>query len=1013
MGIQFGLTQQDRIDKITAYLSNNYRDALIQCKTKDEFIKYMKNKITGEYKYSIEKEKKTFNEKLNIKADEFEIDKKRLENADDLESFKKENNDIKKMKELIDIYFEEIRKSLSTISEEDLDKIVKNQIDELENKKKELVNQKNQDSSPNSESSKNDDKKYADYKQLVELYNKYTNEFKSYIFDKIDKTYQEIERMEKLIDKYYDNAKQDAFSEQSEEKFKKYYDEQLSKSNSMFKRLKKEYQNEYDDYIKEKLNKFQSEIDENNINQINLIFFSSFMDAKKKETEEEFKDFYEVKGKGLPDIKYEKLIKLKEKYQEKYREKYQEYLTKFINNSSVINDQKLKKQNVIINFFSTSYDNIKLNSKNEEEFSKKYEERRKNVLKIEDSDPIYKDYLKEYKKKFQDHLVNQFIKNNEKNIVEKSNSINDFKENFEKLKQQSIVNNNYLTNEDYDIIFNNYLLENTKKIQDIIKENQENKINEINSFFNTNKDNFDKCENLEDFEKLAKETASDDLKKLKNFDKILEDKSLEFEYLKIERDCIKECENDISKEVYEDSEIISFLNKISIDDFKDFFKIIYSGKKFDENINKKILNYISKLLQNNRKVNCLNIIICGKTGIGKSTLINSILELENSEKAPVQNELEENDGKPVTIDNKKYKSRKIPYLSIIDTRGTEYNQDNNIEKVLNSINTEIKNAIESKVPDNYIHCIWYCTNPSDGRLEKTEQDFLYELQKSYATDYLPIIIVGTKATSDDFNNKFQQMLINRHINIPFIPVIAVKIDHFPKKGLKELKQKTIEMASKAVESVCYEGLIKEVIADSEKELNEKRVVIEQDIKNNSNNKIQVTKLSEEMKKKFYELINKYLSIKLSDNDEIIKIEQSNEIDEKIKEYISNSKMIYESKFSEKVKKKVENYYKKINEKQKDFFGKNKNKGINLISTEETKMKEKLNTIISGNLKNKYEEYYTQQIYIAFVEKIKNYFSTFFHSCYGDIIKEMSSKQKSEIIPKIAQQFNQLINRLNS
>ena len=634
-------------------------------------------------------------------------------------------------------------------------------------------------------------------------------------------------------------------------------------------------------------------------------------------------------------------------------------------------------------------------------------------MKIKESEPIYKDYLEEYKKKFQSYLINQFIKINEKNIVQNSNDIDDFVKNFEELKQKSISTNNYLNNKDYDNIFKQYLLENTKAIQDSLKENRENKINEIKSVFIDNKDELNKCENIGDFEKLAKEKASDDLKQLKKFEEILKVKILEFEYLKIEKDCIKELENDLNNEVYEDTEINSILNKISIDDFIGHFKKIYSEKKIDENINKKVLNYISCLLQNNRKVNCLNIIICGKTGIGKSTLINSILELKGSEIAPVQNECEENDGEPVTKENKKYTSARIPFLSIIDTRGTEDGKENNIEQVLNNIKIEIKNAIESNNPDKYIHCIWYCLNPNQGRLQKIEEDFLYELQKSYATDYLPIIIVGTKATSEEFNIKFQRMLINRHINIPFIPVIAVQIDHFQKKGLNELKQKTIEMASKAVESVCYEGLIKGVIADSEKELNTKKELIEQDIKINSINKIQVTKLNEEMKKKFYELINKYLSIKLSNNDEIINIEQSNEINKIIEEYISNNRIIYESKYNEKVNEKVQNYYKKINEKQNDFFGKHKNEGINFISTEEKIMKEKLNNKIRDFLKDKYLEYYTQQIYIVFVEKIKNYLSTFFNSCYEEIIKDMSSKQKNEIVPKIAQQFNQLITQLNS
>jgi len=61
----------------------------------------------------------------------------------------------------------------------------------------------------------------------------------------------------------------------------------------------------------------------------------------------------------------------------------------------------------------------------------------------------------------------------------------------------------------------------------------------------------------------------------------------------------------------------------------------------------------------------LNVYIIGKTGLGKSTLINSILNLEEREKA------KENLGDPCTKKTKQYTSNKIPWLRLNDSRGIE------------------------------------------------------------------------------------------------------------------------------------------------------------------------------------------------------------------------------------------------------------------------------------------------------------------------------------------------------
>ena len=68
----------------------------------------------------------------------------------------------------------------------------------------------------------------------------------------------------------------------------------------------------------------------------------------------------------------------------------------------------------------------------------------------------------------------------------------------------------------------------------------------------------------------------------------------------------------------------------------------------------------------------------------------------------------------VTLENKPYKSKNMPFLRLIDTRGIELNKEKGPYKIFenakNYINQE-KNKIENENKNNYndyIHCIWYC-----------------------------------------------------------------------------------------------------------------------------------------------------------------------------------------------------------------------------------------------------------------------------------------------------------------
>ena len=136
-----------------------------------------------------------------------------------------------------------------------------------------------------------------------------------------------------------------------------------------------------------------------------------------------------------------------------------------------------------------------------------------------------------------------------------------------------------------------------------------------------------------------------------------------------------------------------------------------------------------------KSVEHLNIVVVGPSGVGKSTLINAILNSENL--------TPEGFGKPVSQDTNFFTSEKVPFFRLADSKGIEKNTECGVEVVLETIKNFIKSQLDTKEPDNYIHCIWYCW--TGARLEKSEIELLNKLTKVYTSETLPVIIVYTNA----------------------------------------------------------------------------------------------------------------------------------------------------------------------------------------------------------------------------------------------------------------------------
>lgn len=171
------------------------------------------------------------------------------------------------------------------------------------------------------------------------------------------------------------------------------------------------------------------------------------------------------------------------------------------------------------------------------------------------------------------------------------------------------------------------------------------------------------------------------------------------------------------------------------------------------------INAIADKIKN---LKTLNIIVAGKTGAGKSTLINSVFREKLAETGM---------GKPVTDHMRKMTKKGVP-LAIYDTRGFELGREVQTEVKQEVIDT-ISKGLATQDINKAIHCIWYCINTASNRVEPEEIEWLKELSKDNQITQVPIIIVLTQSFSKKKADEMRKVLLDENLDvIQVIPVLA-------------------------------------------------------------------------------------------------------------------------------------------------------------------------------------------------------------------------------------------------
>lgn len=293
------------------------------------------------------------------------------------------------------------------------------------------------------------------------------------------------------------------------------------------------------------------------------------------------------------------------------------------------------------------------------------------------------------------------------------------------------------------------------------------------------------------------------IKEIKEFQNKLNDQnSLEYKIIdsflkKIYKNLEEKLTELIKDEYYKMKEIINNLE--------------FESQEIYNKYGEKILIKVKERLPNFHKLNKMSILVLGKTGVGKTTLINSILNKKQKENSI---------GLPQQMDTPIIKNNNIdlfPTLDIYDTRGIELSQNFNIDNFSKEIISFIKNGLNKednndKNPIDFIHCIWYCITGT--RVENSEIQYIRDLQKSYSSEKkLPIIFVYTLAINKKFSEELKNTLIKEFNDkdLKFIEVLTepyiIEVEEnsltLKKKGLKNLFNESLKLCQLGIESSFY------------------------------------------------------------------------------------------------------------------------------------------------------------------------------------------------------------------
>lgn len=190
----------------------------------------------------------------------------------------------------------------------------------------------------------------------------------------------------------------------------------------------------------------------------------------------------------------------------------------------------------------------------------------------------------------------------------------------------------------------------------------------------------------------------------------------------------------------------------------------------DININDLIDGCMMAIDKKMKNLNTLNIVIVGKTGVGKSTLINNIFR---------ERLVETGTGAPITKHMVKITKAGFP-LCIHDTRGFELGQDSQKEIRIELLKT-IKEGSDSGDINKAIHCVWYCVSAPSSRFEPQEIEWIKSFTEESRLYHIPVVIILTQAYDTKKAEEMKKYI--ESINLDVVQVATVLAEDLTINGM--------------------------------------------------------------------------------------------------------------------------------------------------------------------------------------------------------------------------------------
>lgn len=507
-----------------------------------------------------------------------------------------------------------------------------------------------------------------------------------------------------------------------------------------------------------------------------------------------------------------------------------------------------------------------------------------------------------------------------------------------------------------------------------------------------NKEILERIEKEKDEEKRKR--LEEEQRKVEEAKKMKEDFQKRVEDLKIDK--VEKIKKKLKAE--EKTFCLGEISKFDKEKISLLIRDLFKSEKIISFTNKILKNLINDSKKEVKQVEHLNIVVVGPSGVGKSTLINAVLDSDNL--------TPEGFGKPVSQDTNFFTSEKVPFFRLADSKGIEKNAHCGVEVVLETIKNFIKSQLDTKEPDNFIHCIWYCW--TGARLEDSEIDLLDKLTKVYTSETLPVIIVYTNAIDPVQNENAKNYVLNQlKFKNNFIDVLSKEKEivtgiKIPQRNIDLLREVTIKSAKTAINSSCYEGLIEDIksrikslVEDLSEKLNNK---IKNEIKtkiskmDEKNNFEDLYKENENMIRDiFFKYVYQDPDFKFGDKDQIT-FDSTSKIREFVESYFKETLKIYDKNLELYLEEWSNELVKEINEFQFQFI---KNSDIKFECPWKTdiELKKILKDFIYKSVGEKMQLYCIKNSYRFIAGPIIEKFRDFFYNVYlkglnnKDFIKE--------------------------